>query len=417
MAGKRNISLWETAAAIAQPIADRIQADSRRPSPTSVGDMGNNAETVTTNPVSAPMVNPAETLNGGDGSNLGYTPNPIDKVGTGTKAESEPNLVKQMDGVTAKGTEIMNNKIVAERDKEQEQMSQNINDAIHGMGLAIPSTEKMTAGMPYDAKVAANAPINSASLAEEYERRNKEAQDEYDRKQYRAKLFQGLYQGLSALTQVPGAVGKGNSALAVNDEPWTDLQGDLADRLKRAREDNRSWYERQYKESMDSFTNRLKQQESDAKVAAYNGLTSQRNSQSNLYDAKTLQVLGKAELERELADANIALKKAQTYLAEVRGTMLEEKARQDAEKLQAYVSNVENQIKNRDKATEIQQQNANTNEKKVNDRINNPQNYSGGGSKGSGFGGSGVTPGGGKTIPGYGTKSNGKKAIKGYGNK
>lgn len=413
MAGKRNISLWETAAAIAQPIADRIQADSRQPSPTSVGDMGNNAETVTPNTVSAPKVNPAETLNGGDGSNLGYTPNPIDKVGTGTKAESEPNLVKQMDGVTAKGTEIMNNKIVAERDREQEQMDFNKK----GVGLAIPSNEDMAASMPQEVKGTANAPINSASLAEEYERRNKEAQDEYDRKQYRAKLFQGLYQGLSALTQVPGAVGKGNSALAVNDEPWKELQGDLADRLKRAREDNRSWYERQYKEAMDSFSNRLKQQESDAKVAAYNGLTNQRNSQSNLYDARTLQVLGKAELERELADANIALKKAQTYLAEVRGTMLEEKARQDAEKLQAYVSNVENQIKNRDKATEIQQQNANTNERKANDRINNPQNYSGGGSKGSGFGGSGVTPGGGKTIPGYGTKSNGKKAINGYGNK
>lgn len=401
MAGKRNISLWETAAAIAQPIADRIQADSRQPSPTGVGDTGNNAETVTPNPVSAPKVNPTKTLNGGDGSNLGYTPNPIDKVGTGTKAESEPNLVKQMDGVTAKGAEIMNNKIVAESKKEQEQMDFNKK----GMGLAIPSNEDM----------AASIPINSASLAEEYERRNKEAQDEYDRKQYRAKLFQGLYQGLNALTQVPGAVGKGNSALAVNDEPWKELQGDLADRLKRAREDNKSWYERQHKEAMDSFTNRLKQQESDAKVAAYNGLTNQRNSQSNLYDARTLQVLGKAELERELADANIALKKAQTYLAEVRGTMLEEKARQDAEKLQAYVSNVENQIKNRDKATEIQQQNANTNERKVNDRINNPQNDSGGRTEGSGFGGSGVTPGGRKTIPGYGTKSNGKKSIKGYG--
>lgn len=224
---------------------------------------------------------------------------------------------------------------------------------------------------PTTVKPDVSAPMTAKDLVESMKEQRAQIDEDYQKQLNRARMFEALHRGLSALTQF-GAKTNGNAALPYDDTIWKSVQTELGQRWKQNRSDltaqqNYDLSERKLQTEMLKAQNlndyrtrslEIKEEEMkskidtqkknldllDARINHYNSLTDVQKSKLSLND-----------LESELKEAKIYAENMKALASQAQTTKYASDAKNNSERADAYVRNIESLIKSREKGKTVTQ--------------------------------------------------------------
>lgn len=328
---------------------------------------------------------PMQTLTGKHGGNLGYVTNPVSQnqnLGSDVDKENPENQMKAMDARNEQNAK----KIMS---LNEQKSNEHIPAYVTGTDY-VPEEQKALVGEsgvevittpngqsigtqqnPTTVKPDVSAPMTAKDLVESMKEQRAQIDEDYQKQLNRARMFEALHRGLSALTQF-GAKTNGNAALPYDDTIWKSVQTELGQRWKQNRSDltaqqNYDLSERKLQTEMLKAQNlndyrtrslEIKEEEMkskidtqkknldllDARINHYNSLTDVQKSKLSLND-----------LESELKEAKIYAENMKALASQAQTTKYASDAKNNSERADAYVRNIESLIKSREKGKTVTQ--------------------------------------------------------------